>query len=360
MTESDTSLCTPPLITDPLLSQSNDTWSSSFSAPTPYLDAGVPVVPRFGNGQAPLDAMSSSSLFPQPSPSYSIEHQPVSALYLSRQDDEERRTNNGLFENPLCVHQPPAYILGCGIHGSNGAHTSEVGSATIFSSVSHPMTENLGVPSTGNQMNVAAESSPSLPNLTSNPAPTLNMATNACHVSHSHPTMSPPVSSSLPSQLDRAQSLPTPSKTSDLDNQTEALVRSPKRKHSATSINSADSFFMENPESGPTIASDNASAAASDSSVRGRDYHEEMIPTSQSSASRKIENEETLKLSLTQPLHDSNIMDVSSVHTSKMAGRGDSGHLILPNSAGAQLIHSESSKDIPVAGDEDSAIRAEL
>ena len=295
---------------NPSLSQDNVVWSSSFSAPAQSFEADSSQSTWTENGLDTLNMKPSNTFLFQPPPLSFNEHQ-------NEFDVQETGTTNG-----MCLQQ----LSGTSDHilsnKNGGTEDLKVDASSSFSPLSHPVTDGLWVANTTPQFDIVTDSSlsPSDLNLTTNSPSPSKLTTNSHFVSQSYPKISP-LSSSNPSQLDRAQSLPSPIKSSDIDTQTEAAVRSPKRKHSATSINSVDSFFLENQEQGPSSV---VEAAAPGGFDYEENHQDELISFSPRDLSGNKSMEEKLTLSMPQPSLNSNV--VLPVSNSEK----DAGNLILP------------------------------
>lgn len=325
LAESNTGLCSEPLSTNPSLSSDSVTWSSSFTVPTHTFVSSPQGASMAQNGQGLASVQS-------------IQLQPSLSLSPPIIQPGIRMQETGTTDM-ICHHCPPAItsIPSC-VHSSSGNQMLKIGAVHTSSSNSHLVSDGAW-----NQVHTATEPlfSP-LPNLMiSSSSPPL-LETNLGNVSQPHPTLPQTCTSFPQADVDRAQSLSPLMKTTEAH--IESTVRSPKRKHSASSINSADSFFMENQEPipGPISTQD---SDASDINILGGDHQHEMTATFPLNVSKEIDLENNCSISPQQPL------PIISVHshtnpTSESIIKDDAGDISMPVREDTQLMQNVKAKFI--------------
>ncbi|RUS72761.1 hypothetical protein EGW08_019479 [Elysia chlorotica] len=308
--ESDTGLYSQLTTETPSSSKSNAAWSSSFTGPSQSFEAD--------SSQATWSDIGPDSLNVKPSNTFIFEPPPLS-LSEPKINVQEAGDTNG-----MCLKQapgtPPAQISSHNVHNNNVTQPSKLRATNSFSHVSHPVADGIWAANTTPQLNIVADSSvsPSLINLTTYPPSPSTLVANSHFVSQSHPNVL---------SLSSTHSLPSSLKSCDMDTHTVSSVSSHKRKHSATSINSVDSFFFENNETQEPCSGTVIEAATQSGSDLEGNHRVRVISSAPPDLSINTSTEEEFTLSLTQPSLKSNV-DIP-ISSCKNDNEKDASHLTV-------------------------------
>ncbi|GFO35720.1 transmembrane anterior posterior transformation protein 1-like protein [Plakobranchus ocellatus] len=248
LSESDTGLYNNPVVTDPC--KEKVSWSSSFTTTTLDPATGLSSAAWECDGLNVADLKSSSSFLIQPSSSLT-QHQATS---IHNHPVVESSTIRGLQKDTEYLHDP---------HEAPAVHSFTATSQNVNTTPAFPSTTTIPFTNTPRFTNSNSASDILIPGPIPSQPPSHTADLNIPVVSpvaadcvSSSLFANPPVSSNSVMQPDRTHCIPSVN-TSNVDSNTESpSVCSPKRKHSATSINSADSFFLENPDPAAALATE--------------------------------------------------------------------------------------------------------